>query len=485
MTYRIKLPIALFAALLMSGAHSATFDVTTIADSGAGSLRSAIDSANLAPNTAHTILFKTPYPIGGTTTLLSTLPLIQVGNLVISGGTRSPIISGQNLHQIFRVGEINTNLEITDLELTRGRSTQYGGCIDDVGNATQTAGILRITRAIFSGCSATAISLVYGGAINWNRQTGNLIIESSRFSANYVSATTVNGQSAGGAISTRSNATISSTLFENNGSTTSGNGGVGGALSLRGSGRSFSISDSTFRGNGASPGAIAQTFGYGGAISENCDNCSLQVARSYFRGNAASYGGAIYASKFSAGAADVDLILKNNSFVNNSVANSGGAVYIIKAALFLANNTFYNNDAANGAHVAFGFNANTVTYALANLFGPTIFGSACSGTATRPNPNLIAANLFTDASCSEISTTSLPSSPLGVMTLDETPGQIGVVRFTGSAVIDSISNSGQCESRDARYQQRPIDGDGNGTAHCDVGAYEHPNDGLFRNGFEN
>jgi hypothetical protein len=167
------------------------------------------------------------------------------------------------------------------------------------------------------------------------------------------------------------------------------------------------------------------------------------------------------------------------------VTDSGGAVYTIRTTLTLANSTFYNNDAISGAHVAFGFTGNSLVYALGNLFGPAIFGPACSGSATRPNPGLIAANLFSDASCGNISATSLPNSPLGTITLDETPGQIGVVRFTGSAVIDSISNSGQCEPRDARFQQRPIDGDGDGVARCDVGAYEHPNVSIFRNGFEN
>ena len=484
MTERFNLACALLASLLISTAHAATFNVTTTADSGTGSLRSAIVAANNVPNTQHSILFTTPYPNGGTIALLSDLPKIVVVNLVVSGGTRSPVISGQNARQIFRVGENNTNLEFTDLQLSNGRSTQYGGCIEDAANSSETAGILRATRVVFSGCSSEATSLVYGGAIYWQRPSGTVVIAGSRFSANYVSATTTNGQSGGGAIFTRSNLTISNTLFENNGSTTSSNGGVGGALHLRGSGRSFSISDSTFRGNAASPGAIPNTFGYGGAISQGCDNCSLQVDRSYFRGNAAVFGGAIYASKFSAGAPDVSLTLKNNSFVNNSVADSGGAVSIVKTQLFLANNTFYNNDATSGAHVAFLYNDNSVTYALANLFGPAMFGPACSGTATRPNPSLIAANLFSDSSCAQISATSLPNSPLGTITLDETPGQIGVVRFSGSAVLDSISNSAQCESRDARFQQRPIDADGDGIAHCDVGAFEH-DDTIFRHGFEN
>ena len=484
MAHRTNVAAALLAILLIPTAHAATFNVTSNADAGVGSLRSAIVGANIVPNTPNTILFSTPYPNGGTIALLSALPLIEVQNLTISGGTRSPVINGQNTQQIFRVGDANTNLDISDLELTNGRSTQYGGCIQDASSVPPAIGTLSATRVVFSGCSAISSSLVYGGAIYWPRNLGNVFIESSRFSTNYVNATTINGQSGGGAIYTQSNLTISNTLFENNGSSTSGNGGVGGALLVRGAARSSLISDSTFRGNAASPGAVPGTFGYGGAISLSCDNCTLEVVRSYFRGNAAIFGGAIYAAKFSGGNSDVALYLRNTSFVNNSVANSGGAVYQFNTLLALTNNTFYNNNAASGAHVAFGFTGNSVSSALANLFGPAIFGPACSGTATPPSASQVGANLFSDSSCGVISATSLPNTPLGTITLDETPGKVGVVRFTGNAVIDSVANIALCESDDARAQQRPIDGDGDGIARCDVGAFEH-DDTIFRNGFDN
>jgi hypothetical protein len=475
----------LLVASLGAAAQAANFTVTSNADSGPGTLRAVLESANIVPGTPHTIVFTSNFPNGGTIALQSPLPLILVQSLTISGGSRAPIISGENNHQIFRVSADTTNFEISDLQLNNGRSSQYGGCIEDVSNVPQDTGTLRVTRVVFSGCQAVATSLVYGGAIYWTRATGSVAINASRFSANTVRATLTNGQSGGAAVFSRSNVTITSSLFENNTSTPGGNGGVGGALFLTGMGRSYSVSDSTFRGNAASPAAAAQTFGYGGAIFMNCDACSLQVGRSYFRGNAAVFGGAIYTAKSGAGTPDAALTLTNSSFVNNSVANSGGGVYTIRTVLTLANSTFYNNDAANGAHLTFGFSGNSLVYALGNLFAPTSFGLACSGSTTRPNPGLIAANLFSDSSCGEISTTSLPNSPLGTITLDEPPGEIGVVRFTGNAVIDSISNNGQCEPRDARFQQRPIDGDGDGTARCDVGAFEHPNLTLFRNGFEN
>lgn len=481
----INIAATLLANLLVSTAYAASFTVTTVADSGNGSLRAAITSANSVPNSPHTITFSAAYPAGGTIALASALPLILVQNLTISGGNRSPVINGQNAHQIFRVNDAATTLDISDLSLINGYSTRHGGCIYDASNVPPATGTLRLTRVVFSGCHAIFDHLVWGGAVYWPRTGASLAIESSRFTANYVRATQAQGQSGGGAIYTKSHTTITNSWFEGNQAGSDGHGGWGGALYLTGVGQVSSLRDSTFRDNAALPLAAPQTVGSGGAVVMGCDACSLEVLRNYFRGNAAVLGGAVQAQKSSAGPSDVALTLANNSFVSNQVVDSGGAVYVFNTTLALANNTFYSNDAANGAHLTFGWYENSLLHARGNLFAPTASGTACSGTASLLDPGAIAANLLGDASCAQLTTAALPNSPLGTITLDETPGQVGVVRFTGSAVIDSISNSALCEPHDARNQQRPIDGNGDGTAHCDVGAYEHPGALMFRDGFEN
>ena len=225
-------------------------------------------------------------------------------------------------------------------------------------------------------------------------------------------------------------------------------------------------------------------FGYGGAVYVTCDTCSAQIVRSYLRGNSANYGGAVYARRVSNGLADAFISLSNSTFYNSSVVNSGGSVYIGKyGSLSSSNNTFYNADASDGVHFGFSVGAE-VNYFRANLLAPTYAGTACSGTPTITNPGFVGFNLFTDTSCNSLATGALPNAPLGSVMIDERADQIGVLRFSGSAVIDSITDGSICEPRDARFQLRPIDGNGDGNAHCDVGAYEDPYDIIFIDGLE-
>ena len=43
-----------------------------------------------------------------------------------------------------------------------------------------------------------------------------------------------------------------------------------------------------------------------------------------------------------------------------------------------------------------------------------------------------------------------------------------------------------CRERDQLFNLRPVDGDGNGSARCDIGAIESPllTEGVFADGFE-
>ncbi len=472
--------VALALLTLASAAQANNFVVSTDAANGVGSLRQAILDSNSPAGGAHTITFSAAFPDNGVILLNSNLPQIVSQSLTVAGGSKQPRIDGQSLRTLFNVSSGTTLLELSDLILQNALAPERGACVDSGGGTP--IGVLRVERVTFSNCQASGPSLIRGGAIYWSRSSGTVSLVDSRLLGNVVTATAVNGESGGGAVYAAANFTALRTLFEANAALATSGGGTGGAISLRGTTHSNSITESTFRSNVASPGS---TFlGYGGAVSVSCDTCSTQIVRSYLRGNAANIGAAIYARKPSTGTTDVFVTLANTSFYNNSVLNLGAAAFIGSgASLSASNNTFYNGDATDGAHLAFATTAE-INYFRANLLAPTYVGNACSGTPIVTNPGFVGFNLFSDTSCSSVAAGALPNSPIGTVFVDERPDQISVLRFSGSAVIDSITNGTICEPRDARFQVRPIDGDGDGLAHCDVGAFEDPRDIIFIAGFD-
>ena len=473
--------IALFLAALVPNAQAANYTVTTTAATGAGSLRQAILDSNLLAGGGHTITFSAAFPNNGLILLSSSLPIIQAGILTIDGGTKQPRIDGQSLYSIFRISNSTSRLEISDMTLQNGFSSANGGCIHANPPSVQAAQ-LSAMRVTISDCKVSNTNLARGGGIFWASTDGSVALQDSRLIGNTVIATANGGQSTGGAVYTTSNLTSLQTLYESNAAFSNIGGGSGGAIGLAGSGTFNNITESTFRFNGASP--ASSVLGHGGAVYVGCMDCSTQIVRSYLRGNSANYGGAVYTHNANAATVNVYLTATNSTFYNHSVLAQGGALLMgAGTSLSASNNTFYNADATAGAHLGF-IGTPEVSFFRANLLAPTVVGTACSGALSVINPGFVNANLFADTSCSSLDTGSLPNSPTGHVTVDERPGEIGVLRFSGSAVIDSISLDSLCEPRDARFQVRPEDGDGDGVARCDVGAYESPYDIIFFSGFE-
>jgi hypothetical protein len=465
---------------LGSAAQAATYTVTSTASSGPGSFRQAIVDSNSPAGGVNTIVFSAAFPDNDVVQIDTSLPLINSQSLTILGGSKAPTIDGQSLYAMLRVTDLTTTLALSDLTLSRGFSVDSGGCIH-AGNGTA-QGALQLERVTLSQCKASGTTLARGGAIAWIRNAGSVSLIDSQLTGNTVTATGVNGESYGGALYSTSSLTALRTVLESNSTDAKSGGGAGGAILLGGDARSSSITESTLRFNFASPSS--SLLGYGGGVALLCDNCSLQLVRSYLALNFANFGGSVFSQKPGAGVTDVFVTLANSTF-NNSVAdNQGGAVWTGSgASLSATNNTIYQSDAVSGADFGFGAGSK-VNYFRANLLAPTASGSACSGSPTISNPGFVGSNLFADASCPAIAAGALPNTPIGTVTLDEEPGKIRVLRFSGSAVIDSIADGSVCEPLDARFQSRPLDGDDDGTAYCDVGAYELLGDSIFADGFD-
>ena len=470
---RRLLPLLLLAPLTTLSA--ATIEVTS--GVGSGSLRDAINQVNTLGGGPHTIRYADSFPLQSTVLLGSALPQITASDVTIDGNGRVPTIDGNGLFRIFQIGPDTATLTLRGLRLRNGHSDR-GGCIDSTSTRAVVATLILEDMRV-QGCQTTGSTLIRGGGIYWNGAGGVVAIYDSIFENNVAEATSPGGQSDGGALFTNADLIVQRSRFENNAALAPQGGGSGGAIRIYGSGAFASIVDTTFRFNSASP--TSPSFGYGGAIALICDACDLQMQRSYLRGNSANRGGGVYASKSSAGTIDTYLTLSNVTLYNHSVLAQGGAVYAgPRVGTTLSNNTFYNNDATSGAHVAFD-PAGELYFFRANLLAPTFAGTACAGLPITTG-TIGGGNLLSDGSCNTLGGSSIPNAPLGSVLIDDQGTSVGVLQFTGSAVIDSLAQS-QCEPRDARDQQRPIDGDGNGDARCDVGAYEF-SPLLFKDSFE-
>jgi len=259
---RARLTLLLLAALCFAALRSApvravTFTVTTVADTGPGSLRDAILQANAQPG-ADTITFA----VTGTITLASTLPAIA-DTLTIQGpGAASLSVSGGNMIRLLQVNA-GAQLTLEGLTLTQGRDTA-GGAIENHGSLTITNSTLSGNQAvdlggtIFNRGTLSAVGTTFGGnqapddggAI---RNFGTVSVTNSTFSSNQ-------GDSRGGAI-TSDGGTVAITN-----STFGGNLSGAGVL-WQDSSASFSLHNVVFANTAASCAGSEQVTDQGGNIA--------------------------------------------------------------------------------------------------------------------------------------------------------------------------------------------------------------------------
>ena len=196
-TLRSLLLIALVFSALMPAttAHAATFTVTNLNDSGAGSLRQAITDANTAAG-ADTITFG----VSGTIVLGSQLPdITDASGLTMDGAGQTVTISGGNA---VRVLWVNASLTLNNLTIANGYSGNGSGIFN--------GGTLTITNSAFSGNHADN-----GGGIFNN--AGTLTITNSTFSGNSAGGD-------GGGIASHGTLTITNSTFSGNSAVGDGGG---------------------------------------------------------------------------------------------------------------------------------------------------------------------------------------------------------------------------------------------------------------------
>jgi CSLREA domain-containing protein len=247
-------------------------------------------------------------------------------------------------------------------------------------------------------------------------------------------------------------------------STLSGNSALfgGGLYNLNGT---VTLTNSTVSGNTATPNA--GTGGNGGGIYN--DHGSVTITTSTISQNRAvlvtpdgGTGGGIYTDHGT-------LIITNSTLSGNTADIVAGAISSDNAALTLAGSTLSGNSAFVGG--GFDIFGGTTTM-RADLLDTGTRGANCHVTGSTFTSN--GSNLSDDTSCQALFT--LPSDKnnvnlmLGPLASNGGPTQTHAL-LPGSPAIDALA--GNCPvSTDQRGSPRPRDGDGNGSAVCDSGAFE-------------
>ncbi len=316
-----------------------TYTITSLNDTGPGTLRDTIAISNGDPGS--TINFS----VTGIITI-TTAPITISASTTITG-------PGTNLLDIKRTASIgnifSTNnaiiLNISDLTMSDGNNPTKGGAIHILGNNTT----LNITNCIFQNNTSTA-----GGAISIDSGNTNINVINSTFTGN---VSTTDG---GGAISADNSPStvILNSTFNNNSAT----GGGGGALLVVSSG-TVTLTDCDFESN-------STTAGPGGAINlVGSGTCTIN--RCTINGNTASnLGGGIY---------DTMIIQIYNTTISNNTAVGSGAGLCMQSANLTSrvfNCTFSGNNAVTGTGGAIAiFNSSTF-----QLVGSTVSNNSAFNT---------------------------------------------------------------------------------------------------------
>jgi dockerin type I repeat protein len=276
--------------------RAANVTVTNTNDSGAGSLRQAISSAN--PN--DTIVFNAS--VTGTITL-TTGQLIVNKNLTISGpGAHILSVSGNNASRVFAISS-GTTVTISGLTIRDGLVNDFGGGILN-DRATLTVNNCTLTNNRASGGS--------GGGI-----------------ANLASGLTSVAQL------TVTNSTLAGNRAEFVGET----GGAGGGIYNRGSGSgtaTLTVTNSTLSGNSATAGGAIEN------LNEAGNNATVTLTHSTLSGNSAGQGGGIRNADLGSGSASLT--------IGNTILHAGffGENIFNFSAILTSSGYNLSSDAAGG-----------------------------------------------------------------------------------------------------------------------------------------
>ncbi|RYX80274.1 hypothetical protein EON83_29340 [bacterium] len=288
---------ALLLGVEATSAHAATFSVSNLNDSGAGSLRAAVELAN-ADATADTISFA--LDLAGTVTL-SSAPLVITSSVSIEGRANQRVsISGNNQRRLFSITGASTQVSLSYLTVANGYASSQGAAILNEGS-------LRVQAVTFSGNVVRGVTGRPGRIIFFPGSRPTIVGQGE-----------AGGNARGSAIYSSGSLVVADCTFANNSaiggtggtgaSWASGSGGAGGSGGRAQGGAIYSsgalgITNSTFANNSAVGGAGGKggngrrpgSAGLGGESSAGAIYCTqgVKMDSCTLCGNSANQGGAL------------------------------------------------------------------------------------------------------------------------------------------------------------------------------------------------
>ena len=347
--------------------------VTSLADSGPGTLRAAILAADAG---SHSDKFKIGFAVTGTIDLQSPLPDLN-NNIAIRGpgqrrltveqaagasftsaivtvgfsaGTQTASLAGLTIANGSAGGIVNNGtLTVSDCTVSGNTASDSGGGIDNEGTLIVSGCTLSNNSAVVGGGIFTAATLeVSGCTLSGNvgggiyNNAGVATVMGSAFTGNSATA----GLGGGGISNQYGQMTVANSTFSGNSAPAGLHvGAPGGAIFnngldfFTGAATTMTVRDCTLSGNSATEG---------GAI-EDANNTTVTISRCTLSGNSATRaGGAI----FNGGT----LTVSGCTLSGNSAAQGGGIFN--QSSLVVGNSVFTGNSATKGGGI---FNGGTLT----------------------------------------------------------------------------------------------------------------------------
>ncbi|GIV80624.1 MAG: hypothetical protein KatS3mg050_5018 [Litorilinea sp.] len=358
---------------------------------------------------------------------------LDLQEITLSGaGMDATILDGG---QRARVITATLAVTLTDLTVRNGRTTgsNHGGGIFNFGEM-----LLQRVRVVDNTAAGSG-----GGVYNGNR----LELQESEILSN-------TADELGGGVYNFSHPSFTRYLTVTQ-STVAGNQAVaGGGVYNNGAAH---IADATFRENHA-------TSQGGGGLATSTG--PVTVMRSTFHGNRADsyYGGGILNNS--------SVITLTNVTISDNEAQTGGALanlFTDATTLLESSTVAYNRSSGSGLVVYGGIAANTGATTIHNSIIAHNEGRNCltGGTWTSAGYNLSSDQRCQLTAAGDLQSTDPLLAPLG----DYSGNTWTHALLPDSAALDN-GDPADCPTTDQRGVARPVDGDNDGTAVCDKGAFE-------------